>query len=380
MPLLRGEDEEEREDERGRAEVEVRGVRRLDHGLVRRHRREARGVPGMAHVEGHPALDARAGAHVQEEDRRVLARLVHARADGRGPPGALRRRHLARPRPRRADRLRRRARGLVVHGAGGGIEGVGGADGAHPGPGRGGVRRRGGLREGEAPRMAAHEGPEVPLPRVLAGEALYDDEAEAPGGQGALRAVNRAHAPRHPPPGRLVGRALPAVVRVLGRLPRGRLLRRRPAPVHPREAQEGEVVALEARERRHAVHLPGPRAHGGGAAAAHQQPDRGRRQRAAQGSPAQPPRAVAHAAREGGLLVVLHAHREPEAGEGDPSLHAHRRRHRPPVQDLLGIAQARGRRAGVGRPGRLGGAAPQEPVPLLAGLGHVFYRDTLFVL
>ena len=32
----------------------------------------------MAHVEGHPALDARAGAHVQEEDRRVLARLAHA--------------------------------------------------------------------------------------------------------------------------------------------------------------------------------------------------------------------------------------------------------------------------------------------------------------
>ncbi len=66
-------------------EVEVPGVRGVDHGLVRRHRREARGVPGMAHVEGHPALDARAGAHVQEEDRRVLARLAHARADGRGP-------------------------------------------------------------------------------------------------------------------------------------------------------------------------------------------------------------------------------------------------------------------------------------------------------
>ena len=39
-----------------------------------------------------------------------------------------------------------------------------------------------------------------------------------------------------------------------------------------------------------------------------------------------------------------------------------------------------GRRAGVGRQGRLGGAPSRGPVPLLAGLGHVFYRDTLFVL
>ena len=70
----------------------------------------------MADLEGHPALDARPGAHVQEEDRRVLAGVAHARADRRGPQGALRRRHLARPQPRRADRAQWRARGLVVHG------------------------------------------------------------------------------------------------------------------------------------------------------------------------------------------------------------------------------------------------------------------------
>ena len=380
MPLLRGGDEEEREDRSRVPEVEVPGVRGVDHGLVRRHRREARGVPGMAHVEGHPALDARAGAHVQEEDRRVLARLAHARADGRGPPGALRRRDLAVPRPRGADRPRRGARGVVVHGAGGDLEGLGGADGAHPGAGRRGMRRRDRVREGEAARLAGRAGPEVPLPRVLPGEALYHLAPEAPGRAGALRPGRRAHAPRDPPAGRMVGRALPAVVRVLGGLPRGRLLRRREAPVHAREAQEGEVVALPAGERGHALHLPGPDPGRGWAAAQDEQPDRGRRQRAAAGHAQEPPRAVAHAQGQGGVLVVLPAHGVAEARARRPRVHADRRRHRLPVQDLLGIAQKGGRRAGVGRQGRLGGAPSRGPVPLLAGLGHVFYRDTLFVL
>lgn len=107
MPLLRGGDEEEREDERGLAEVEVRLLRRLHDALLRRHGGEAREVPGVADLEGHPALDARAGKDVQEEDGRVLAGVAHARADRGGPQGALRGRDLARARPRRADRLRR---------------------------------------------------------------------------------------------------------------------------------------------------------------------------------------------------------------------------------------------------------------------------------
>ncbi len=162
--------------------------------------------------------------------------------------------------------------------------------------------------------------------------------------------------------------------------PRGRLLRRREAPVHAPEAQEGEVVALSAGERGHALHLPGPDPGRGWAAAQDEQPDRGRRQRAAAGHAQEPPRAVAHAQGQGGVLVVLPAHGVAEARARRPRVHADRRRHRLPIQDLLGIAQKGGRRAGVGRQGRLGGAPSRGPVPLLAGLGHVFYRDTLFVL
>ena len=82
-------------------------LRGLLDRLLRRYACEARGASGVADVEGRPALDARAGAHVQEGDRRVLARLADARADRRGPPGAPRRRDPARARPRGARRARR---------------------------------------------------------------------------------------------------------------------------------------------------------------------------------------------------------------------------------------------------------------------------------
>ena len=106
-------------------------------------------------------------------------------------------------------------------------------------------------------------------------------------------------------------RALPAVVRVLGRLPRGRLVRRRETCVHSREAQESPRVALAARLVGDPLHLPGPGPDRGGPAPAHQQRDRGRGQRAAPGHAQEPPRHVAHAAREGCLLVVPPAHRGP---------------------------------------------------------------------
>ena len=74
-------------------------------------------------------------------------------------------------------------------------------------------------------------------------------------------------------------------------------------------------------------------------------------------------------AREGGVLVAPRALGGREDGEREARRDADRRGHRLPVQRLLRLAAARGRRAAMGRRGRVGGPPPpQGPVPLLAGL------------
>ncbi len=82
--------------------------------------------------------------------------------------------------------------------------------------------------------------------------------------------------------------------------------------------------------------------------------------------PAQPPGADVGQAREGGVLVVPRALGGREDGAREARRDADRRGHRLPVQRLLRLAVARGRRAGVGRQGRVGGPPPQGPVPVLA--------------
>lgn len=57
-----------------------------------------------------------------------------------------------------------------------------------------------------------------------------------------------------------------------------------------------------------------------------------------------------------------------EDGAREARRDADRRGHRLPVQRLIRLVVARGRRAGVGRQGRVGGSPPQGPVPLLVGL------------
>ncbi len=86
------------------------------------------------------------------------------------------------------------------------------------------------------------------------------------------------------------------------------------------------------------------------------------------GRPAQPPGADVGQAREGGVLVVPRSFGGREDGAREARHDADRRGHRLPVQRLLRLAVARGRRAGVGRQGRVGGPPPQRPVPVLAGL------------
>lgn len=56
---------------------------------------------------------------------------------------------------------------------------------------------------------------QVHLPRLLTGQALHDDAAEAPGGARALPHRARPHGHRDAAPGRALGRALPRPVRVL---------------------------------------------------------------------------------------------------------------------------------------------------------------------
>ena len=123
----------------------------------------------MAHVRGPAAGDARAGEVVQAQDGRVLGGLADARPGRRAAPRALRRRDLARTRPRRAHMPQRRARRLLVHGPVGDLEGAVGADGPDPRAGRRHRRRRDGLRRRSAAQLAGDEGPEVRLPRVLPG-------------------------------------------------------------------------------------------------------------------------------------------------------------------------------------------------------------------
>lgn len=96
--------------------------------------------------------------------------------------------------------------------------------------------------------------------------------------------------------------------------------------------------------------------------------DRGRGELAAEGRPAQPPGADVGQASEDGILVVPRSFGGREDGAREARHDADRRGHRLPVQRLLRLAVARGRRAGVGRHGRVGGPLPQGPVPVLAGL------------
>ena len=113
------------------------------------------------------------------------------------------------------------------------------------GPSRhGGLRRRGRVRQGGRGRMAAHQGPEVPVPRVLPGQEADDDPTQAPGGRRALRAGEGAPAYRDPAPGRMVGRAPPAVVRLPVGLPGAEEPRRRPARLRARApAQSASGIA-----------------------------------------------------------------------------------------------------------------------------------------
>ena len=117
-------------------------------------------------------------------------------------------------------------------------------------------------------------------------------------------------------------------------------------------------------------------------AAVDQQHDRGRGELAAGSHPAQPPGADVGQVRKGGVPVVPRAPGGREDGAREARHDADRRGHRLPVQRLPRLAVARGRRAGVGRKGRVGGSTTgtRTRSGWINGLKRMFYRDTHFVL
>lgn len=207
-------------------------------------------------------------------------------------------------------------------------------------------------------------GPEMRVPRVLPGQEAYDVEAQAAGGRRALRAGQGVAACGDAPAGRLVGRALHAVVRVLVRLPRAEKPGRRPHGLHPPQAARGEVGARPARQRGDAVHVPRPGAVRRGADARHQQQDRRGRELPAPRGPEEPPRPHEAQARQGRVLVVLPACRMPEDDGGHAARDAHRRRRRPAEGAIRHEGRGRLPSREVGRGPRVGGAPPQDEIPV----------------
>ncbi len=78
-PVLRGCDEEERQDRGGVPEMAPPGLRRVEDGPLRRRGGPAAGVRRLAAVEGIPARHAGSGTRVPEEDGLLLVDLADAR-------------------------------------------------------------------------------------------------------------------------------------------------------------------------------------------------------------------------------------------------------------------------------------------------------------
>lgn len=248
MPVLRRAHEAEREGPVGRPEMALPVVRRQRHAFQRRGGQGARGLRRLAALARDAGRYAGARPNLQAEGRPLLADMADAGGGGRGLPRRLRRRHLDRARLRGAHSLQRRARAVVAPRARRDDRRVALAALAHRPARHGGHRRRQRLRLGGRGRMAEDEGPEMRVPRVLPGQEAYDVEAQAAGGRRALRAGQGVAACGDAPAGRLVGRALHAVVRVLVRLPRAEKPGRRPHGLHPPQAARGEVGARPARQ------------------------------------------------------------------------------------------------------------------------------------
>lgn len=243
MPPVRREDEEERHDERGQGSVEARLLRR-ELGAEGRQRGEAAArLPRLAAHREEEGRHARRRESRQEESLLLLGDFADVAQGRESPGGHLRRRyaprqgavvliasddrnalrcHLARTESSRAWSalvLRIAAPEVTVSDGGDGL-----------------AKALGGV--------ARHAPSALRLPRPLAGEVLYDVEAQDAGVRRALRARQGAPGHHRPQGGRRVGAGAPRVVEALGRAPVRDLRRRGPPPqARPREARQGEALA-----------------------------------------------------------------------------------------------------------------------------------------
>lgn len=311
MPDVRRAHEAQRQDGRGDTEMALQGLR----GERRpRQRHDGEGPRRLSPVVARQVVaagHARPGPELPQARVPLLAHLAHAGRGGRGAPRRVRRRDIPRQGRRRARRLQRRPRALLVPRQSRDVEGLEGAALQDSAAGHGGNGRRQRVRQGRSRALARDQGPEVSVPRVLPGEEVYDEPPEAAGGQGAVRPCAGSDGRRRPPPGGALGGEVRGMVRLLGRPPRGEERGRRPHGVHPRETQEGAARPELAAVKRAALRVPRPGPGARGPPPEDQQQDRGRGELAAEGGPQEPQGAEPGAEGKGGLLVVLHAHRVP---------------------------------------------------------------------
>lgn len=224
--------------------------------------------------------------------------------------------------------------------------------------------------------MAGDEGSKAHFPRVLPGKEEDDQEAEAAGGKGAVRAGEGIDAYRDPPSSRLVGRKVRAMVRVLGGLPRGDVDRRRTKGLHAWANPRGEVGADAPGGQRRPVHVPRPGLDGRRPDAGDEQQDRGRHRRPAEGRFEEPSGVKRAQTGESRLLVVLSARGEPEKHGRHVAGDADRRRCRKAEGRIRGQGRRGRRSAEMGRGACLGRIASHDKVPVRNGVnncsGHTF--------
>ena len=289
------------------------GLRLVVGAQDRQLRQEARHVPGLAAVAAHAGRHGPLEGDVQAHDLGVLGDMAHSPGHGRGLRRRAPRRHLAGAAGGGAGGKEPRARACLAAGPQRVLRGLGGADGARPRARHGSHRRRRRLRQGSKGRMAPHKAAEVHIPRVLPGQKVHHEPAEAPMRPGALRhRAQTAEGLR-----RRVSRGMAGLVRRMacevGAVPGGIPHRGRQEEIRAQEAPNGQKRPGRPSQVRSAVHVRRDAAGARRLLAVDEQLHR-EHERPAKSDAAGPQGPVDRTRGEGLLLVAADAHRVPALG------------------------------------------------------------------